>query len=226
MKPRRRPYLSDLFFSNSAQHKDQLMRPNLEMQVDCFLPFFCCSTWLWCWEYLPCWPGSEAWLTTSSWPISLVSTPACFAVCCFCVLFYCFVSVKTQLQQSPLLWQLYRSSCFSQHHQLRTGGFCWCRLLLPACPCWQHPVHLDKGEDTGVLSSVNYTASIPYVSVPYVPLYQLKQWAYLFCLVLLESFTMPTQLQQTGHVFLLIIATVCLQCFDAVGWASGRASDQ
>ena len=112
MKPRRRPYLTDLFFSNSAQHKDQLMRPNLEMQVDCFLPFFCCSTWLWCWEYLPCWPGSEAWLTTSSWPISLVSTPACFAVCCFCVLFYCFVSIKTELQQPPLLWQLYRSSCF------------------------------------------------------------------------------------------------------------------
>jgi len=117
-------------------------------------------------------------------------------------------------------------TCFSWHHQLRTGGFCRCRLLLPVCPCWQLPAHLDKGEETGVLSSVNYTVSIPYVSVPYVPLYQLKQWAYLFCLVLLESFTMPTQLQQTGQVFLLIIATVCLQCFDAVGWASGRASDQ
>jgi len=31
----------------------------------------------------------------------------------------------------------------SQHLQLRTGGFFWRKVLLPACPCWQQPAHLD-----------------------------------------------------------------------------------
>jgi len=26
---------------------------------------------------------------------------------------------------------------------VRTGGFCWCKVLLPACPCWQEPAHSD-----------------------------------------------------------------------------------
>jgi len=26
---------------------------------------------------------------------------------------------------------------YSQHPQLRTGGFCWSKVLLPACPCWR-----------------------------------------------------------------------------------------
>jgi len=30
---------------------------------------------------------------------------------------------------------LYRSACVSRHLQLRTGGFCWCKVLLSACPC-------------------------------------------------------------------------------------------
>jgi len=34
------------------------------------------------------------------------------------------------------LWPLYRSTCVSRHLQLRTGKFCWCKVLLPACPCW------------------------------------------------------------------------------------------
>ena len=36
-----------------------------------------------------------------------------------------------------ILWPLYRSrsTCVSRHLQLRTGGFCWCKVLLPACPC-------------------------------------------------------------------------------------------
>jgi len=32
-------------------------------------------------------------------------------------------------------------SWLSQHVQLRTGGFCWCKVLLPACPCLWQPVH-------------------------------------------------------------------------------------
>ena len=31
---------------------------------------------------------------------------------------------------STVIWPLYRSTCVSQHLQLRTGGFCWCRVLL------------------------------------------------------------------------------------------------
>ena len=32
-------------------------------------------------------------------------------------------------------WPLHRSTCVSRHFQLRTGGFCWCKVLLPTCPC-------------------------------------------------------------------------------------------
>jgi len=36
-----------------------------------------------------------------------------------------------------------KSTCVSQHLQLRTGGYCWCKVLLTACPCWRQPAHLD-----------------------------------------------------------------------------------
>jgi len=32
---------------------------------------------------------------------------------------------------TTVLWPLYRSTCVSWHVQLRTGGFCWCKVLLP-----------------------------------------------------------------------------------------------
>ena len=48
-----------------------------------------------------------------------------------------------QDQPTTVLRKLYRSTCVSWHLQLRTGGFCWCRVLLPACPCWRQPAHLD-----------------------------------------------------------------------------------
>jgi len=35
------------------------------------------------------------------------------------------------------------TTCVSWHVQLRTGGFCWCKVLLPTCPHWQQPAHLD-----------------------------------------------------------------------------------
>jgi len=45
-----------------------------------------------------------------------------------------------------VLRPLYRSTCFNWHIQLRTGGFCWCKVLLPAaladgnwgCKTWSH----------------------------------------------------------------------------------------
>jgi len=71
----------------------------------------------------------------------------------------------TTTQQRPL----YRSTCVNWHLQLRTGGYCWCNVLIPTCPCWQQPAYLDYAEDAGVL-----------------------------------------------HILTL---SLCLQCFDAVGWA-------
>jgi len=45
---------------------------------------------------------------------------------------------------------------------LGTGRFCWSTALLPACPCWRQPVHLDLGEDARVLlTGVTYTISVP-----------------------------------------------------------------
>ena len=41
-----------------------------------------------------------------------------------------------------VLWPLYKSTCIIRHLQLRTGGFCWCKVLLPVSPCCRH--WLDK----------------------------------------------------------------------------------
>ena len=62
-----------------------------------------------------------------------------------------------------VLRPLYRSTCAIRHLQLRTGGSCWCKVLLPACPCWRQPAHSDQGEDVGVLlNSVIYTVCVSY----------------------------------------------------------------
>ena len=53
---------------------------------------------------------------------------------------------------------LYRSTCVSRHLQLRTGGFCWCKVLLLGL----QPAYSYLGEDAGVLlNSVIYTVSVP-----------------------------------------------------------------
>ena len=43
---------------------------------------------------------------------------------------------QTTTTTTTVLRPLYRSTCVSRHIQLRTGAFCWCTVLLPACPCW------------------------------------------------------------------------------------------
>ena len=59
------------------------------------------------------------------------------------------------------LLQHFRSTCISRHLQLRTGGFCCCKVSLPACPCWWQPVHSNYGEDAGVLlNSVTHSDSV------------------------------------------------------------------
>jgi len=44
-----------------------------------------------------------------------------------------------------ILPALYRTTSVSRLLQLRTGGFCWCKVLLPVCPCWQQSAHSDMG---------------------------------------------------------------------------------
>ena len=44
---------------------------------------------------------------------------------------------------TTVLRPLYRSTCISRHLQLRTGGLCWRKVLLPACPCSRKPVLSD-----------------------------------------------------------------------------------
>ena len=50
--------------------------------------------------------------------------------------------------------------------------FCWCKVLLPTCPCWRQPAHSDYGEDAGVLlNSVIYAVCVHHVSVLYRIIY-------------------------------------------------------
>jgi len=58
----------------------------------------------------------------------------------------------------------YRTTCASQHPQLRTGRFCWSKVLLPTCPCWWHLMQLHYGEDARVLNGVTCTISVPSLS--------------------------------------------------------------
>ena len=59
----------------------------------------------------------------------------------------CFCSCGIHATTTTTLWPLYRSVCVSRHLQLWTGGFCWCKVLLPPYPCCQHPAH-SVGEKT------------------------------------------------------------------------------
>ena len=40
--------------------------------------------------------------------------------------------LKDHSEKQPVLRPLHRSTCVSQHPQSRTGGFCWCNVLLSA----------------------------------------------------------------------------------------------
>ena len=54
------------------------------------------------------------------------------------------ISWDTTATTSTVLRPVYRSTCVSRMHlQLRTGVFCWCKVLLPTCPCWRQPAHSD-----------------------------------------------------------------------------------
>jgi len=72
------------------------------------------------------------------------------------------ITTAEQPQTTTVVWPLYRSTCVRRHLQLRTGGFCWCKVLLLARPSRWQPAHSDYGEDAGVLlNSVIHTVSVP-----------------------------------------------------------------
>jgi len=69
---------------------------------------------------------------------------------------------EQQHTTTSVLRPLHRSTCVSLHLQFRNGGFCWCKVLLSACPCWWQPAHSDQGENAGFLvHSAIYTVTVP-----------------------------------------------------------------
>jgi len=44
---------------------------------------------------------------------------------------------------TTVLRPLYRTTCVSKYLRLRTGEFCWSKVLLPASRCWWQLAHLD-----------------------------------------------------------------------------------
>jgi len=60
-----------------------------------------------------------------------------------------------------ILQPLHRLTCERWQPKLRNEGFCWSKVLLPACPWWRQLVHLNSGEDARLLfNSVIYTVSV------------------------------------------------------------------
>ena len=59
------------------------------------------------------------------------------------ILFPDVLIIITNQPETIVSRPFYRSTCVSRQLQLRTGGFCWCKVLLPTCPCWRQPAHSD-----------------------------------------------------------------------------------
>jgi len=105
--------IADVNGRSSYGHMAQLMP--LPLTVSCFSKIQIGFTFL-----VPAHPGS----------------PGQRSIEWVCVL---FIKCKNNRHLQPL----YRSTCVSWYLQLRTGGFYWCEVLLPAWPCWRQPAHSD-----------------------------------------------------------------------------------
>jgi len=78
---------------------------------------------------------------------------------CHChPIIYCFIKTQNSLRfwcrltqvvlekkgvKTDVVVLVYSTICVSRHPQLRIGGFCWSKVLLPTCPYWWQPAHLD-----------------------------------------------------------------------------------
>jgi len=89
--------------------------------------------------------GMERQVPTSVTSTITTSTEAMVE---FMVCNYTYLQLKNQTN-CPFVRPLYRSSCVSRHLQVRTGGFCWCIVLLPTCHCWHVPLlKLNQNRNT------------------------------------------------------------------------------
>jgi len=61
----------------------------------------------------------------------------CFKECIFILYF------SKDATTTIVLWPLYRTTCVSSHPQFITGGFCWSKILLPACRSRWQVAHSD-----------------------------------------------------------------------------------
>jgi len=86
--------------------------------------------------------------------------------------------IPTTTTTSIISHPSYTQTCISWHLQLRTGRFSWCKVLLPACPCWRQPLStlscfvLSHGLCT-FLMHISYTS--PHVHM-YVCMYSTHAW--------------------------------------------------
>ena len=69
-------------------------------------------------------------------------------------------ATTTTTTTTTVLWPLNRPTCVSQHLQLRTGRFCWSKVLLHTCRYWRQLSHLVR-EKTLAFSSTVLRAPSP-----------------------------------------------------------------
>jgi len=82
--------------------------------------------------------GCQVTLCDPIWHVnssSGVATLVSELLCAISVLLYLLLYFTNYY---TVLWSLYGTTCVSRRPQLRTGRFCWSRVLLSACPCWWH----------------------------------------------------------------------------------------
>ena len=69
--------------------------------------------------------------------------------CCVQINLLTYLLTTTTTTTTTISRQLHRTTC-----QLRTGGFCWSKALLPTCPCWWQQAHSEQGADAEFSSTV------------------------------------------------------------------------
>ena len=76
---------------------------------------------------------------------------------------FLFFRNEANKNTTTILRPLHRSTCISRPLQLSTGGFCWCGVFLPTCPCRRQPMHSDQEDTVVIHKSVIYTVSYLHV---------------------------------------------------------------
>ena len=88
--------------------------------------------------------------------------------------------------QPPVLQPLYRSTCVSRHLQLRSGGFCWCKVLLLHALADGNQCIWIREKTLEFCSTVIYTVSIlrvSWVSYEYLHVSFVSHMGYKYCCI-------------------------------------------